>query len=178
MAVLDVPLFSISQSAVDSGLCDVVSIQRDFRDPLDHTIEIRRNFWHVVPSRARFTAHALLTKVTVLPLDTCSRSRVSAIKMNGSDSGHESRGPGPIYTPTAHPRPVHISFTPTYSLSSAPPQELYNLQRAAARSSWPPVIFPPQAGFIFIFFFRGLGNHFRHTPSRHGSRITSSSRNV
>jgi hypothetical protein len=54
MAVLDVPLFSISQSAVDSGLCDVVSIQRDFWDQLDHTIKIRRNFRHVVPSRARF----------------------------------------------------------------------------------------------------------------------------
>jgi hypothetical protein len=90
MAVLDVPLFFIFQSTVDSGSCDVVSIQRDFRDPLDQTIEIRRNFRHVVPSRARFTVLALLTKVTILPLDTCSRSRVSAIKMNGYDGGHES----------------------------------------------------------------------------------------
>jgi hypothetical protein len=88
--LLDVPLFFISQSTVDSGSCEVVSIQRDFRDPLDHTIEIRRNFRHVVPSRARFTALALLTKVNVLPIDTCSRSRVSVIKMNGSDGGHES----------------------------------------------------------------------------------------
>jgi hypothetical protein len=56
MVVLDVPLFSISQSAVDSGLCDIVSIQRDFWDPLDHTIEIRRNFRHIGPSRARFIA--------------------------------------------------------------------------------------------------------------------------
>jgi hypothetical protein len=62
MAVLDVPLFFIFQSAVDSGLFDVVSIQRDFRDPLDHTIEIRRNFRHIVPSRARFTEHTLFNK--------------------------------------------------------------------------------------------------------------------
>jgi hypothetical protein len=103
MAVLDVPLFFISQSAVDSGLCDVVSIQRDFWDPLDHTIKIRRNFWHVVPSRAGFIAHAQLTKVTVLPMDTRSRYRVFAIRMNGADGGHESRGPGPIYTLAAHP---------------------------------------------------------------------------
>jgi hypothetical protein len=117
---LDVPLFFISQSAVDSGSCDVVSNQQDFWVPLDHTIEIRRNFWHVVPSRARFTALALLTKVTVLPLDTCSRSRVSAIKMNGSDGGRESRGPGPIYTLAAHPWLVHTSFTPrALSLLSA-----------------------------------------------------------
>jgi hypothetical protein len=59
MVVLDVPLFFIFQSAVDSGSCNVVSIQRDFRDPLDHTIEIRHNFRYVVLSRARFTAHAL-----------------------------------------------------------------------------------------------------------------------
>jgi hypothetical protein len=39
MVVLDVPLFFISQSAVDSGLCDVVSFQRDFWDRLDHTIK-------------------------------------------------------------------------------------------------------------------------------------------
>jgi hypothetical protein len=153
MAVLDVPLFFISQSAVDSGLCDVVSIQQDFQDPLDHTIKIRRNFRHVVPSRARFTAHALLTKVTVLPLDTCSRSRVFVIRMNGSDGGHESRGSRPIYIPTAHPQPVHTSFIPVHSLSSAPPRELRDLRRAAARSSSPPVIFSPQAGFIFLFFF-------------------------
>jgi hypothetical protein len=70
MVVLDVPLFFIFQSAVDSGSCNVVSTQRDFRDPLDHTIEIHRNFRHVVPSRARFTVHALF-KVTILPLDTC-----------------------------------------------------------------------------------------------------------
>jgi hypothetical protein len=75
---------------MDSGLCDVVSIQRDFQDLLDHTIEIHRNFRHIVPSRARFTVHTLLTKVTILPLDTCHRSRISAIKMNGSDGGHES----------------------------------------------------------------------------------------
>jgi hypothetical protein len=90
MAVLDVPLFSISQSAVDSGLCDVVSIQREFWDSLDHTIKIRHNFQHVVPSRARFTAYVLLTVVTVLPLDACSRSRVFAIMMNGADGGHKS----------------------------------------------------------------------------------------
>jgi hypothetical protein len=176
MAVLDVPLFFISQSAIDSGLCDVVSIQRDFRDPLDLTIEIRRNFRHVVPSRARFTVLALLTKVTVLPLDTCSRSTVSVTRMNGSNGGHESQGPGPIYTPAAHPRPVHTSFTPAHSLSSAPPRELRDLRRAAARSSSPPMTFLPQAGFIF--FFRDLGDHFCHTSSRHGSRITSSGCNV
>jgi hypothetical protein len=178
MAVLDVPLFFIFQSVVDSGLYDVVSIQRDFRDPLDHAIEIHRNFRHVVPSRARFTAHTLLTKVTILPLNTCSRSSVSAIRMNGSDGGHESWGPGPTYTPAAHPQSVHTSFTPSHSLSSAPTQELHDLRRAAARSSSPPVTFSPQAGFIFIFFFRDLGNHFRHTSSRHGSRITSLGRSV
>jgi hypothetical protein len=62
MVVLDVPLFFIFQSAVDSGSCDVVSTQQDFRDPLDHTIEIRHNFEHVVPSRARFIAHALFNQ--------------------------------------------------------------------------------------------------------------------
>jgi hypothetical protein len=127
MAILDVPLFFISQSAIDSGLCDVVSIQRDFWDLLDHTIKIRRNFWHVVPSRARFIAYVLLTIVNVLPLDTCSRSRVFAIWMNGADGGHESQGPEPIYTPTAHPQPVHTSFTPVHSLSSSPPRELRDL---------------------------------------------------
>jgi hypothetical protein len=90
MAVLDVPLFFISQSAVDSGLCDIASIQRNFRDPLDHTIKIRRNFRHVVPSRTRFIAHVLLLIVTILPLDTCSRSRVFAIRINDADGGHES----------------------------------------------------------------------------------------
>jgi hypothetical protein len=143
-------LFCLSQSTVDSRLCDVVSIQQDFWDPLDHTIKIRRNFWHVVPSRARFTAHA---KVTILPLDTCSRSRVFAIRMNGSDGGHESRGTGPIYTQASHPQPVYTSFTPTHSLSSAPPRELRDLRRATAWSSSPPVAFPPQAGFVFLFFF-------------------------
>jgi hypothetical protein len=128
MTVLDVPLFSISQSAVDSGLRDVVSIQRDFRDLLDQTIKICHNFRHVVSSRARFTAYVLLTIVTVLPLDTCSRSRVFAIRMNSADSGHESRGPRPIYTPAAHPQPVHNSFTPAHSLSSAPPRELRDLR--------------------------------------------------
>jgi hypothetical protein len=144
MAVLDVPLFFISQSTVDSGLCDVVSIQRDFRDPLDHTIKIHRNFRHVVPSRARFTVYVLLTTVTVLRLDTCSQSRVFPIRMNGADGGHESRGPGPIYTPAAHPQPVHTSFTPAHSLSSAPPRELRDLRRATARISSPSVIFPSE----------------------------------
>jgi hypothetical protein len=144
IAVLDVPLFFISQSAVDSGLCDVVSIQRDFWDPFDHTIKIRHNFWHVVPFRARFTAYVLLIIVTVLPLDTCSRSRVFAIRMNDPDGGHESRGSGPIYTPVAHPQPVHTSFSLAYSLSSAPPRELRDLRRATARNFSPPVAFPPE----------------------------------
>jgi hypothetical protein len=37
MAVLGVPPFFMSQSTIDSGLCDVVSTQRDFWDPLDLT---------------------------------------------------------------------------------------------------------------------------------------------
>jgi hypothetical protein len=178
MAVLDIPLFFIFQSAVDSGSCDVVSIQRDFWDPLDHTIEICRNFRHVVASRARFTALALLTKVTVLPLDTCSRSRVSTIKMNSYDGRHKSRGLGPIYTPAAHLGQFTLHSPPAHSLSSAPPRELHDLRRATARSSSPPVTFPPQAGFVFIFSFRDFGDHFCHTPSRYGSRITPSGRSV
>jgi hypothetical protein len=37
MAVLDVPPFFMPQSAIDSGLRDVVSAQRDSWDPLDLT---------------------------------------------------------------------------------------------------------------------------------------------
>jgi hypothetical protein len=37
MAVLGIPPFFMSQSAVDSGLCNVVLAERDFWDPLDLT---------------------------------------------------------------------------------------------------------------------------------------------
>jgi hypothetical protein len=37
MAVLGVPPFFMSQSAVDSGLCDLDLARRDFWDPLDLT---------------------------------------------------------------------------------------------------------------------------------------------
>jgi hypothetical protein len=37
MAVLGIPPFFMSQSAVDSRLCDVVSAEQDFWDPLDLT---------------------------------------------------------------------------------------------------------------------------------------------
>jgi hypothetical protein len=145
MAVLDVPLFFISQSAVDSRLCDVASIQRDFRDPLDHTIKIRHNFWHVVPSRARFTAYVLLTIVTVLPLDTCSRSRVFTIKINGADGGHESRGPC-LYIPrpltpsrfTLHSPPCILSpqrHHESSAISDEPPPGVLRRRSFFRRSS-------------------------------------------
>jgi hypothetical protein len=37
MAVLGVPPIFMSQSAINGGLCDIVSAERDFRDPLDLT---------------------------------------------------------------------------------------------------------------------------------------------
>jgi hypothetical protein len=37
MVVLGVPPFFMSQSVVDSGLCGVISAERDFWDPLDLT---------------------------------------------------------------------------------------------------------------------------------------------
>jgi hypothetical protein len=59
-------------------------------------------------------------QVTILPLDTCHQIRVCAIRRNGGDGGHESRGSGSIYTPASHPRPVTPSFTPVaFSLFSA-----------------------------------------------------------
>jgi hypothetical protein len=44
MAVLDVPLFFVYQSAVDNRLCDVVLAQGDFWDLLDHTIKSNVTF--------------------------------------------------------------------------------------------------------------------------------------
>jgi hypothetical protein len=53
------PLSWFRQQICHRGRCMAVLTWRDFRDLLDHTIEIRSKFRHVVPSRARFTAHAL-----------------------------------------------------------------------------------------------------------------------
>jgi hypothetical protein len=73
-------------------------------------------------------------QVTFLPLDTCYQIRVSATRMRGGDGGHESRGPGSIYTPASHPRSVTPHSPPSLSLSSAPPRELRHLRRATAEN--------------------------------------------
>jgi hypothetical protein len=44
MVVLGVPPIFMSQSAVDGGLCDIVSTEQDFWDPLDLTTKSAVNF--------------------------------------------------------------------------------------------------------------------------------------
>jgi hypothetical protein len=58
--------------------------------------------------------------------------RVSTIRTSDGDGGHESRGPGSIYTLASHPWPVTPHSPPMHSLSSMPPRELRHLRRATA----------------------------------------------
>jgi hypothetical protein len=96
--------------------------------------------------------------------------------MNGSDGGHKSQGPGPIYTSAGHPLPFHTSFHRAHSLSSVPLRELRDLWWATARNSstLATSLFLPQAGFV-LFVSRDSGRHFRHSSRYHGSRDISPS---